>query len=68
MASPTAALMPTGSPIAAAMKSTKSRSASAFPKALCAAGADAVPKYLKLGVKTNLAGPIDVVEEWFRSI
>ena len=38
VASPTAALMPTGSPIAAAMDSTKSSSASAFPKALCAAG------------------------------
>ena len=30
--------MPTGSPVAAAMDSTKSSSASAFPKALCAAG------------------------------
>ena len=38
MASPTAALMPTGSPVAAAMDSTTSSSASAVPKALCAAG------------------------------
>ena len=30
--------MPTGSPVAAAMDSTKSSSASAVPKALCAAG------------------------------
>ena len=34
VASPTAALLPTGSPIAAAMNSTKSSRASAFPKAL----------------------------------
>ena len=34
VASPTAALLPTGSPIAAAMDSTKSSRASAFPKAL----------------------------------
>ena len=38
MVSPTAALMPTGSPVVAAMDSTKSSSASAVPKALCAAG------------------------------
>ena len=39
VASPTAALMPTGNPIAAAMDSTKSSS----PKALCAAGLTPVP-------------------------